>query len=292
LRKLLSFIAILLLATSIFPIGFADTIPTDSSNNESIELDVIQTKIILISLEEKIGLTSESPRKIKIENLSLFVDDSQYKSIDLIEGLTFTTSSSDQKIHFDSIKDQPHTIIERIFQTDKIRDDRKKSLKIETLYLDDSYQQQSLDNSISINFNVLQTTFFTDPLKIICNPLCEYNFKNILESINISDELLTNNIFNSINIHFDSSFIFDNNFIVVIFAPLVFFLFIFSEDVKFRFEKIRPLLSFVCVLIILSTVVVTPYSISSSYWPEAYADSGNIHEIISDNTTASTDISS
>ena len=46
------------------------------------------------------------------------------------------------------------------------------------------------------------------------------------------------------------------------------------------------------MFLILSTALITPYSISSSYWPEAYADTGNFDEIISDNTTASDDTSS
>ena len=70
MRTLLSFIAILLLATSSFPIGFADTTQTDSQNIESIEQPIVKTrKVLSISLEESVGITSEPPRKKQINKI-------------------------------------------------------------------------------------------------------------------------------------------------------------------------------------------------------------------------------
>ena len=288
MRTLLSFIAILLLATSSLPIGFADITPVDSSNIVSIEQPIIQTrKTISVNLDESIELTTDAPRKKQIQNTSVFIADDTSKSIHFDEDLILLSSTSDQKIHFDSIIIQPQITIERILQTDKPRDDRKKNLKIESIHLDDLNQQQSED-LISIDSNIPQTTFFADPFNLISDLIFE---QNLLKSINIFEEQSILNIYNSIS-NFDSSILFDNSFIVVIFAPLVFFLFIFAEDVKFKFEKIRPILSLVCVFIILSTVILTPYSISSSYWPEAYADTGDMNDIIYDNTTTSDDTSS
>ena len=269
MRTLLSFIAILLLATSSLPIGFADITPTDSSNIESIEEPIIQTrKSISINLDENLGLSSDAPRKKQIQSTSVFIADDISKSIHLDEDLFVHSSTSDQKIHHDYVVVQPQPSAERIVQTDKLRDDRKKNIKIESLYHDDTVQQES-EKLILIDSNILQKTFFIDSFNLISNSIFEYD---ILESINDINEnsLLIHSILN-----FDSSLLFDNSFVVVIFTPLVFFLFIFAEDVKFKFEKVRPYLSFIFAVIILSTVVVTPYSISSVYWPEAYADTGD-----------------
>ncbi|PJC50640.1 MAG: hypothetical protein CO032_03750, partial [Nitrosopumilales archaeon CG_4_9_14_0_2_um_filter_34_16] len=288
MRTLLSFIAILLLATSSMPIGFADTTSIDSSNIESTEKPIVQTrKIISVNLDEAIDLTSDAPRKKQIQSPSLLIADSTSKTILLDEDLVLLSSTSDQKIHFDSVIVQPQVIVERILQTDKPRDDRKKNPKIESLYLDDSDQQQS-DDMILIDSNILQKEFFVNQFKFISAPFYE---QNIFEFINILDEQLSVNTFNYVS-NFDTSFILDDSFVVVIFTPLVFFLFIFAEDVKFKFEKIRPLLSLVCLFLILSTVIVTPYSISSSYWPEAYADTGDMNDITSDNTSTSVDSTS
>ena len=177
-----------------------------------------------------------------------------------------------------------NTTVERILQTDKLRDDRKKNLDLKSLNFDENNQHE-YEDLIQIDSNIIKTTLFADPFNFISYYTSE---QFILESLNIfEDQSLV--IFSGPIYNFDTSFLFDGSFVVVIFTPLVFFLFIFDEDVKFKFEKIRPLLSFICVFIILSTVIVTPYSISSSYWPEAYADTGNINYLISDNTTASTD---
>jgi len=75
LRKLLSFIAILLLVTSSLPVGFADTTPIDSSTEESIEAPVIKSrKVISISLEESVGISSGPTKKKQIDNTYNNVD--------------------------------------------------------------------------------------------------------------------------------------------------------------------------------------------------------------------------
>ena len=142
MRTLLSFIAILLLATSSLPAGFADIAPIDSSNTESIEQSITQTrKIISIDLDESMAFSTDDPTKKEIQNVSLFIADHTSKSIHLDEDLSIDTSTSDKKIHYDYVTVQLQPTIERILQTDKPRDDRKKNLKIESIYLDDLDQQ-------------------------------------------------------------------------------------------------------------------------------------------------------
>jgi len=133
LKTLLSFVVILLLVTSSVPIGFADTTQQidPSLNDESPIQPSTQTrKTISISIEENVGLSSGSPIKKAIKNVVQYVD-SFNKLAYLNEDLKLITSSVDQKIHFDTIFTQPQTILERISQSDKLRDDRKKNSKIE-----------------------------------------------------------------------------------------------------------------------------------------------------------------
>ena len=114
LRTLLSFIAIMLLVTSGFPIGFADTTPTDSSTEESIEAPVVKSrKIISISLEESVGISSGPTKKKQIDNIHNNVNsnESSLKFINLDEDLTLRTTTTDQSIHLDLFVVQPQTII-------------------------------------------------------------------------------------------------------------------------------------------------------------------------------------
>ncbi len=291
MKILLSFIAILLLVTSNVPIGFADTTPQiNSSLNDELPLQpsTLTRKTISIDLEENIGIASGSPTKKEINNITQYVDtvDSSNKLILLNEDLQLFTTHSNQKIHFDTIIVQPQTIVERISQSDKLRDDRKKNSKIEMLYIDDTYQQNSQDNFNLIGSSISQKTFLVDPLQIISDYNINKHLENVLQSVDLLIDSPLDIISDSFILDFNSSFDLDVNFVLLIFTPLLFFLFIFSEDVKFKIEKIRPILSCVFILILLSTIVVTPYSISSSYWPQAFAETIDLN---SDNQTASAD---
>ena len=291
MKSVLSLIIILFLITSTIPFGFAEILPNDSTLSETptiVSSTPKEFRNISVSLHESVGISTNSPQKKNtlIQPSVLYESESFGKMVYLSEDLKIISFIHEQSVKHVSFVIQPQTTFDRILQIEQTKD-RKKNSKIESLYFNDLDQQQSKD-LISIDSNIIQTTFFADPFNIISDLLFE---QNILESINIFEEKSITNIVNSV-FNFDSSFIFDNSFVVVIFAPLVFFLFIFAEDVKFKFEKVRPFLSLIFAVIILSTVVITPYSISSVYWPEAYADTGDMDESIYDNTTASDDISS
>jgi len=89
------------------------------------------------------------------------------KFINLDEDLILRTTTTDQSVHLDLFVVQPQTVIERISQQDKIRDDRKKNSNIEILYLDNTNQHESSDNLISLDSNILQTSFFIDPFNFL-----------------------------------------------------------------------------------------------------------------------------
>ncbi len=239
MKILLSFIAILLLLTSSVPFGFTDTTPQiDSSLNDesSLQPSSPTRKIISIDLEESVGLASGPPTKKEINNKIHYVESigTSSKSIYLNENLQLITSSNNQKIHFDTIIAQPQTIVERISQSDKLRDERKKNSKIEMLHIDDTYQQNSYDDFSLIGLSISQKTFLIDFPQIISNSVIDYNFESVLQLIDDSSDQLHATIFNSFVLNFDSFFDLDVNFVVIISTPLVFFLFIFAEDVKFK----------------------------------------------------------
>ena len=292
MKSVLSLITILFLLTSSIPFGFAETTTNDSTIPETLSLvssTPKESRNISVSLHESVGIVSNSPQKKSTAINPIIISESEHlgKTVYLSEELNLISSILQQTVEHNSFVIQPQATLDRISPIEQIKD-RKKNSKIDLLYLDDSNQHESSDNLISLDSNILKTSLSIDPLKLILDPIITQNFENNLESINIFENESFENIFVHVNL-FDPSFLFDNSFVVLIFTPLVFFLFIFSEDVKFKIEKVRPILSFALVFIILSTVVLTPYSISSSYWPEAYADTGDMNEIIFDNTTASTD---
>ena len=289
MKSVLTIILILFLVASNIPLGFSDLQQTDAPIPQNFVDDssaLNETRIISISLHENIGIVSNQPsKKDSIDYSSIsYTSESFKKLVSLSEKLDIKTSLSEQQIQFNTFLKQPQATLDRISQIDKVKD-RKKNIKSEILYLDDTYKQDSSDDFNLIESPISQTTFFVDLPPIISNSVFDYNFENILQSIDGFVDPSLDTIFNSVVLNFYSSFDLDVNFVVIIFAPLVFFLFIFAEDVKFKIEKIRPILSLVFVLILLSTTVITPYSISSSYWPMAYVDTS----VFDDNSTASAD---
>jgi hypothetical protein len=232
------------LITSTIPFGFAEILPNDSTLSETptiVSSTPKEFRNISVSLHESVGISTNSPQKKNtlIQPSVLYESESFGKMVYLSEDLKIISFIHEQSVKHVSFVIQPQTTFDRILQIEQTKD-RKKNSKIESLYFNDLDQQQSED-LISIDSNIIQTTFFADPFNIISDLLFE---QNILESINIFEEKSITNIVNSV-FNFDSSFIFDNSFVVVIFAPLVFFLFIFAEDVKFKFEKVRPFLSLI-----------------------------------------------
>jgi hypothetical protein len=289
------------LITSIIPFGFADvpvidTIPSETS--PLVSSTPKESRNISVSLQESVGIATNSPQK-KAPTFTptiISTSDSLGKMVYLSESLHITSSIFEQTVALNSHIIQPQATLDRVAQIDKIKD-RKKNSKVDSFLADEFVDNSKSDTDlllpdhlsastvpILISDNIAQQSY-VDFSTISENLLINYNFENILQSLDISTELSLDTIFNFNILNFDSTFDLDVDFVVVIFAPLVFFLFIYSEDVKFKFEKVRPILSFVFVVILLSTVVITPYSISQSYWPEAYADSLPLDT----NSTASAD---
>jgi len=301
LKSILSLIIILFLISSNIPFGFADVPVIDLTSSEIspiVSSTPKESRHISISLQESVGITTNSPLKKNsvMDQTVMSTSESLGKMLYLSESLQITSSIPKQSVTSNPYTIQPQATLDRVNQIDKIND-RKKNSKLDLLlageFVDNSKTNTNLllsdhlsvpTASLLILENINQYSFYDDFSFFSENLLIDYNFENVLQSIDIFD-LSLDTIFDPVVLNFYSSFDLDVNFVVVIFAPLVFFLFIYAEDVKFKIEKVRPILSFVFVVILLSTIVVTPYSISSSYWPTAYADT-SAHD---DNSTASAD---
>ncbi|MCV0413253.1 MAG: hypothetical protein K5782_09675, partial [Nitrosarchaeum sp.] len=284
MKSILSLFIIAFLITSSIPFGFADhhidiTVPDNSESSST------QSKIISVSLDENIGLESNKPADDKsIESANVIDEqDSFTKFVFFSESLDIKSSLVENQIYLKPFVVQPQTNIDRISQIDKLKD-RKKNSMLE-LFLDDDFNSQPFDIQLQ-SFN-LENLFNI------------FNFESFLEfsdQNNLLDEFSTLN--NPLSVEYENNFSFnfenlfnltvsetESQFVLILFVPFVVFLFLYFEDFEFKIRKLRQPLSFVFALLILSTLVITPYTISSSYWPMAYAE-------ISDNTTASADTSS
>jgi hypothetical protein len=101
---------------------------------------------------------------------------------------------------------------------------------------------------------------------------------NILE---LEKSISNNN--NQNNVEFLSIQIFDldNPIFLIILIPFAGFILIRYENEQIKFYQFKHLFTFIFVAILVSSAVVTPISISSSYWGYAFAEIDNSTEIIS-----------
>ena len=227
MKSVLSLFIILFLLTSSIPFGFAETPLIDpiSEQSEIVSSTPKESRNISISLQESVGIASNVPQKKSTTTNPSIISQSEYlgKVVYLSEDFKITSSILEQTIVHNMFIVQPQTILDRVSQIEKVKD-RKKNSKIDLFYLDNQNQQQSSENLISIESNILQTTFFIDPFNLLSNSINQQNFENILEFTNLFEDKLFVSLLNSVS-NFNSSFILDNSFIVVIFAPPAMFSF-------------------------------------------------------------------
>ncbi|MEM3064193.1 MAG: hypothetical protein QW177_02355, partial [Candidatus Nitrosotenuis sp.] len=65
---------------------------------------------------------------------------------------------------------------------------------------------------------------------------------------------------------------------IFVFAAAAFYVIVRSEDPKIRIQNHTRLLSFVCISLLISSVVINPLSISSSYYAHAETEGGDSNE--------------
>src|SRR3989442_2749782 len=147
-----------------------------------------------------------------------------------------------------------------------------------------------VDNPLAINQPVTKLSSFDEKLSYN-NYYLERDFVNIfnkLLSVKLTKEvsLDTNNeaslLIGSVRSTEDNILLVAHDFvstknpiIFVLLVPLSGYILIRAEEARFQFQKSRQFLSFCFIALLLSSMVLTPISISSSYSNKAYAEIDN-----------------
>src|SRR5437899_662440 len=90
---------------------------------------------------------------------------------------------------------------------------------------------------------------------------------NDISAFFIQPNSLKNNIITSVSDVTDPK----NPTIILLLVPFAGYILIRSKETRFQFSKSRQALSFCFIVILISSIVITPLSISSAYW-HAYAE--------------------
>lgn len=66
-----------------------------------------------------------------------------------------------------------------------------------------------------------------------------------------------------------------NNLLIFFITPLIIYIFIKSDFKKIPHFQLQKIISYSVLFLLASTILVTPYGISYSYWPSVFASSDN-----------------
>ena len=276
LKAVLSLITILFLITSSIPFGFADvtySVTPVIDDSPIVSSTPKETRNISVSLNESVGIASNSPQKKTSFEKPLIMSESDRfgKMIHLSESLDINPSMLEQTVQLNSFIPQQPVAVERT-QSDKLKD-RKKNSKLDLLLVEETIVQPNSNTEILSPLNISPIIY--DPTSFLNNNIDPINLdllfdekffeETTLQFFSTLDQLTT----------FDVSQTTQQYFLVLL-VPLTFFLLIRSEDLDLELSKLHQPLAFVFALIIISGGVITPFSIGEAYWPMAYADNSEI----------------
>jgi len=232
-----------------------------------------------INLSESMGLSTPEEKK---DLDSIIIDDQKnVKRITFVEGLNFSSEVSQHESSIILIKQisDRKGMIERIITNDRIRYQDKSSNKnyfdnnLESLYLDTSLQSNVQENPINfltnllLNENFISNNFGITSIEI---PIYNLAIESLIDSI--LELQSTSNLFDS------------NDYSgIIILALISGIILIRSENNNIKFYSFRKFFSYGFIIILLSSGVITPASISSSYWGTAFAEESNSLENTTDN---------
>jgi hypothetical protein len=250
-------------------------------NSNTIPEKSVQTTSVnhYIDLSESMKLSSPEERK-NLNPIDIN-DEKNIKSITFEEGLHFSTDTSEHESYIISINQfsQPHAIIERIFPMDRLRNSDKSLIKNS---LDNKLQSISSDYNIQIDNE--QNSFEDIFSKYIFNN----NLKNLflyfdffpVEIYNINIQL--KKLSDVLNFSFISELKFSDSSLnlidlnseteILILAIISGLIFIRTENSSIKFYNFKKFISYTFVILLISSSLLTPISISSSYWGIAYGE--------------------
>ncbi|TLX66152.1 MAG: hypothetical protein E6L02_06445, partial [Thaumarchaeota archaeon] len=286
--KLISLSLFFLLAISSLSIVNAEMMIFNSNNVKQNYIENVQQKIdqtdtrnsnvgkqLQVNLAEQVGIRTNDRPKQQDTPQTIGVS----KTIKLSETIQISTHDIDQntivllKQNFDT-----KTTMDRILNLDRIRfngrsivadnflwNEQTPTIKLSGLMDNKLYSEPSINYDTANHFVKIpdKISFFGLPLEIS-------KTYNDISAFFIQPNSLKNNIITSVSDVTDPK----NPTIILFLVPLVGYILIRSKETRFQFSKSRQALSFCFIVILISSIVITPLSISSAYW-HAYAEDIN-----------------
>ena len=236
-----------------------------------------------IDLAEKLAINVNDMSQQEKQNDSTEKISGIHKTINLSERLEVSASNfkHDTVVALKQSSDRK-TTMERIWNSDRIRFNGKSIVADDDLWS----KQTTVDDLTSLIENGKQLTVQPYIAHQIENNTIRSLDKILFVQLDAVDNLISNHniavlfgISNSLKNNF-TEIIYDvvdakNPTILLLLVPLTGYILIRSEEEKIESYNFKQILSFGFAVILISSAVITPVSISSSYWRHAYAEEMN-----------------
>src|SRR3989442_2819012 len=302
--RIISVLIFSLLALSTFAFASADSMTFDSNNiqykvkdttqkNNSITPKTVhQQKQIEINLSENVGITTSDGKHNEQQHAQLAITQKMNTVITLSETFgVFANNPSENIIAVIKQNDNLKTTMERIANTDRMKF-YGKSIGITNVY-DNTQSNNHLIDFLQDKVPLKQPSSNGNPYVVITSVDTILSLQNIITVVSsniekgvtsFSDDfnLLKNVLVSASNNALDPK----NPVILLILLPLSGYILIRCKNAKFPISIGRQVVSFCFIVLLLTSVVVTPISISS-YWNNAYAETDNSTNSVSNATNSS-----
>jgi len=227
---------------------------------------VSTSKHFTIDLKEDIGFTETKKQLPKFNHFN----------VSLQEKIAVFNESAREEIVLIKHDSDKKALLERIF-------DRQSKIKTNELKLLEKFSSSTLayheiDTTDDQSINQYDLSFdglFFELDDLILNINTEFLISNYFPD----DQIISSQI----NVDFLIDQIFDpeNPILLILLIPFAGFILIRYDNEQIKFYRLKQFFTLIFVVLLVSSAVITPMSISSSYWGYAFADMDNSTEILS-----------
>jgi hypothetical protein len=280
LKKIFSLFCITILLTTFLTFSTFSNEQTFAANVVAPSIIQLPSKISdsKISIHHKLDLHENISVKSNdnSKNIPQTSDQIQTKSvsINLTENINVYTNENNKKI-LENIKHESEqkAIFERIFPkqiSDNYSKNSQKSIRlIDLVSNSDSNTNNYFDE---INIEKYSSVNFYD-----------LNFIQISDTIfSVEDQNFDHESLDLFYLSINSFVSVDNGSLLIILLPIVSLVFFRSENQNPQWNQFRRFFSFVLIIILSSSLLITPLSVSNGYWGMAYGEEFSFEGIMQD----------
>jgi len=261
-------------AESFTPLNISADQNVEKQFEENSQTQTVTKNSFKITVEENLGIKSnDEPHQNQLDEQTVAVSKSKIHKISVVENLGMGDGKYKKALELEKQKSDKKAMMERVLNSERIK---MSSKSFDDQYFDvqeNPFDFGSTSNMFSLVENVISNPSYastvlaptilaqqTGSQQLLLQTDDAASFIGIYES---ASKEIVNVILQTVNV---------NNPAILLFIPVIGIVFINSEQRKFEFSSFRKFSSLGLSIILLSSAVTFPVSISTNYWGDAFGE--------------------